>query len=676
MKHIKLFRTLSIALILSLLVIAIPASPVMAASLSILPVSGPPGTSTTITGSGYAGLTYNIVRTPSVNETGTPGVVNGSVSAGGFTAGYTIPSLPRGTYTLSDAGEGVTATFSVDSSLYLTTTTAKVGDQVNVGGRGFRNNVTVSVYFDSNIIKQPVSDDYGSFSSAFYVPEAPQGNHDMYGQDASGSTPLHVTFIVNPNITVTPTTTAAGSQVSVSGTGFTAFSPVTLTLGGVSIGTTVTASNLGSFSDALITIPGVASGSHALTATDNNAKSASTSITTSQSMTINPTTGTGGTTINISGNGFIASRSISILFNGATVSTEPGAVTSNASGNFSASIKAPALSAGTYTLNVSDGTNTSSATFTISTSAKIGQTTGAIGSDIPFSGSGFNKNSIIKIQYDGIEITSTTADNNGTFSATFKVPPGAAGPHSVIITDGINAIPATFTATASAQISGGGTSGSQITGYVGSDITVSGSGFKPGAVVAIKYDGAQASTATVANNGSFSATFKAPASKGGNHTVLASDGTNNMTFTFIMDSTPPPIPTLAPLPKDDSLPALANFQWSPVTDPSGVTYMLQVSQDPGFNAVILQKSLASDSTSYQLTAQEELKSTGKDKPYYWRVRAVDGASNEGPWSATQSFTVGYIMPSWIMYFIYAVAAIVLFGAGFFVGRRSRDREIE
>ena len=534
------------------------------------------------------------------------------------------------------------------------------------------NTVTVSIYFDNSILKQPVTDTSGSFSSSIAIPEAAQGNHTIYAQDSYGSSPISITFMVNPSFTVSPTTASIGSQLSVSGTGFTAGSSISFTLDNVGVGSTATASSLGSFSNVTITVPVVASGRHALTAMDNNGKSASASITTSQSMTSNPASGTAGTPITISGSGFIASKNISISFNGNAITTDPATVTGDASGNFTAKIAAPKLAAGTYEIKVSDGTNTSTANFTLQATAKIGQTSGAVGSSVTVSGDGFHSGATITVKYDNATVTTVSADASGSFNATFKVPTGAAGSHSVTVSDGTTQYPPfTFTTTATTQISGGtGGSGTQISGYIGSSITVSGSGYTPGGTVSVKYDSALITTAKVANDGSFTATFPAPASKFGNHTVTTSDGTNNASFTFVMDSTPPPAPDLAPLPQGANLPALANFQWSPVTDPSGVTYVFQIAQDSGFNAVIIQKTLAT--TSYQLTEQEQLKPTGSDKPYYWRVRAIDGASNEGPWSTVQSFTVGYIMPTWILYFIYAVAAIILFGLGFFVGRRRRE----
>jgi hypothetical protein len=45
------------------------------------------------------------------------------------------------------------------------------------------------------------------------------------------------------------------------------------------------------------------------------------------------------------------------------------------------------------------------------------------------------------------------------------------------------------------------------------------------------------------------------------------------------------------------------------------------------------------SSDYLLTVEEKLSPTKKDAPYYWRVKAVDGASNGSGWSTPASFYV-------------------------------------
>ena len=149
MKNSKLFLILSLVMILSILAIAMPAVPAMATggSISAIPASGAPGTTVTVQGSGYTlGATYSIVRTTTAieQESGSGLVlavgVSGSANAsGGFTGTFVVPSLPRGTYTLSDANDATvnTTSFDVQPGIYVGSTIGSVGDTITVGGRGF-----------------------------------------------------------------------------------------------------------------------------------------------------------------------------------------------------------------------------------------------------------------------------------------------------------------------------------------------------------------------------------------------------------------------------------------------------------------------------------------------------------------------------------------------------------
>jgi hypothetical protein len=154
------------------------------------------------------------------------------------------------------------------------------------------------------------------------------------------------------------------------------------------------------------------------------------------------------------------------------------------------------------------------------------------------------------------------------------------------------------------------------------------------------------------------------------------DGTTTLVFNFAMDSTAPAAPQLL-LPANgqeaDPAPAL---DWSDVTDPSGVTYTLELARDATFADILLQKALSV--SAYQLTEEEKLEPAGKDKPYYWRVRATDGAHNESDesgWSKPNSFYVGSVLGSWVLYTIFGVSALILFILGYVLGLRMGHRRL-
>ena len=84
-----------------------------------------------------------------------------------------------------------------------------------------------------------------------------------------------------------------------------------------------------------------------------------------------------------------------------------------------------------------------------------------------------------------------------------------------------------------------------------------------------------------------------------------------------------------------------NFSWKDVIDQSGVTYRLQVASDENFTNILLEKDVLL--SSELILDKDDLKSVTSDNPYYWRVEAVDGASNESKWSETRSFSLGFVL---------------------------------
>ena len=98
------------------------------------------------------------------------------------------------------------------------------------------------------------------------------------------------------------------------------------------------------------------------------------------------------------------------------------------------------------------------------------------------------------------------------------------------------------------------------------------------------------------------------------------------------------------------------FEWSEVSDDSGVYYSLQIATTANFTAtegfadpiVSISKIVG---TNYTLQKTEAL----PYGTYYWIVQAVDGAENESGWTTARSFRAG-ILPLWA--FIVIIVAIV------------------
>ena len=106
--------------------------------------------------------------------------------------------------------------------------------------------------------------------------------------------------------------------------------------------------------------------------------------------------------------------------------------------------------------------------------------------------------------------------------------------------------------------------------------------------------------------------------------------------------------------------ATPKFEWSAVSDDSGVHYRLQIASSAnvttaGFVEPVLSKQ-GLVGTNYTLNATEAL----PQGTYYWIVQAVDGAQNESPWTTPRPFRVG-LLPMWA-FILVIVAVVVLIGA--------------
>lgn len=110
----------------------------------------------------------------------------------------------------------------------------------------------------------------------------------------------------------------------------------------------------------------------------------------------------------------------------------------------------------------------------------------------------------------------------------------------------------------------------------------------------------------------------------GNHTILAKayDAAGNVgasplvTVTVNNDTTPPSVPTLvAPVNGASVNTSTPTFDWSDLSDPSGLTYQVQVDNNTDFSSPQIDVSRLG--TSAYTPGQ-----TLSDSTYVWRVRAI------------------------------------------------------
>jgi hypothetical protein len=290
-------------------------------------------------------------------------------------------------------------------------------------------------------------------------------------------------------------------------------------------------------------------------------------------------------------------------------------------------------------------------TFTVLPGIKVNPSSAPPGSTVTINGTGFPaKNKEVKLSFDGNDINQEiTASDLGSFAAQFTVPETIAGKHA-------------FKATVENLAIGDVNASVQVQPTInlspehpdiGAEVTMTGHGFASGSPVSIKYDDITISSSpTTSSTGNFSHKFVVPESSKDNHVITATDKAGNAaTFGLPLEGQPPQSPNpISPIQERfgwfGTQPVV--FTWGEVSDPSGVTYTLEVDNDLRF-----------------FPLEPGMRKTGLTKPscvmrlepgtYYWRVKAIDGAGNESDWALSPfPFQVGFFSV------LYLVAGGIIF----------------
>ncbi len=359
--------------------------------------------------------------------------------------------------------------------------------------------------------------------------------------------------------------------------------------------------------------------------------------------------------VEISGEGLRENQKITVKYDGNFVAIASGDNETDSEGRFTCSIIIPESVAGDHAIAVTvEPGNRYEAVFSVKPKVSIVPTEAAAGDEVKVSGAGFEApyypSDYITITLDGDEVltkpTLIQTSPRGSFNGSFIVPldSSRAGDGTIKVEardESLNTAEAQLTILATsavpaapAGISLYPTTSLTSPGHVGMELTANGTGFIANATVTITYgnhEAITAATATTDDSGNFSATFSAPLSLAGGHTITCTDSINSVTSTFTMESEAPPVPVPS-LPVVVTTPeARAYFDWEDVEDLSGVTYTFQVASDADFTTIVLEKKGLTDS-QYTITKEAKLESTTEEAPYYWRIKAVDGASNESEWT--------------------------------------------
>jgi hypothetical protein len=494
----------------------------------------------------------------------------------------------------------------------------------------------------------------GSGGSVFFlVPESYGGQHVVSVESPTDTVVLTSNYIIVPYIAIDPANGSAGTTINVAGHGFgVSEKNVAVTYDGISVKSGIAADEKGAWSTSF-TAPASGKGTHAIDASGDITKGsdvADKNFTVSAVVKMDPLSGGVGTLVTITATGFASAEGgIKVLYSGKEVRY---GITAEVSGAWSTSFAVPPSTRGSHIINVLGNTTASKdipdMIFTVAPAVSIDPVSGAVEDSIKISGSGFaNNETSIEVAFDGKTLErNILADDTGNWTVNSKVPACSSGAHTVSaagkITPATDVTPATFTTQAVLTVV-------PRSGNVKDEVRVTGSGFNAGKDFSVSFDNTPIASGSVNESGSFQVIFRAPGGKSGPLTITATDtrGTSSST-SFTMETTPPEVPKISS-PKDGATVGFmgdtkVSFRWSDVTDPSGVTYEIAVSDQSNFVKNIFSHAKLADA-KYVMTEAEAL----PNGEYFWHVRAVDGAGNASEWTPSAMVKIGFVTTNTLVF---------------------------
>ena len=652
-----------------------PTKMTLVSGLKVEPRSGEPGTVVRVSGSGAKSREQITV----IAGSNLASVDVKASSQGVWEAELTIPIAPGGRLNIiarESSGKGASTNFTVTPAISLDPPTGFPGARLTLKGGGFKaNQADINIKFGEEIIASTSADPFGSWSELIIVPHIAA---DTYSVSVPGVDKRQ--FRVTAGVTLTSGRATPGETVTVVGSGFISKeNNITLRLDDKPWETGILANEQGNW-EIQKKFPPLPAGTYRLSATGSQTVSANITedvLVLGSLLTLSISSGTPGMIINVGGTGFGSNESeIDITYDGEVLVR---GISADVLGAFDRSFKIPHSTSGAHVIDVDrsglsgNGNDSTEIGFQIQPGITLEYTEGPPGNQIQIFGSGFSTNEPkISLVFDNTPVASgITAGPLGSFQESFDIPPSGAGAHSIQAKSPFSGATGTpeeiFTVLPSLVLS-------ETKGNVGLKVMVTGEGFEPNSAVTLTYDELEQATVTedVNKSGSFRLEFQIPESRQGDHVIRLDDLENKQQITFTVEDTAPPPPSLREPSDGGSGGFLGGFRpatiWSPVDDPSGVRYTLQIAADRDFDEIILEKE-GLENPRYTLSEEEKL----PRGDYFWRVKAVDQASNESGWSNSHAIKSG-LMPIWLLAMLVALG-LVATGGGAYAFFNSRRRQV-
>jgi len=349
-----------------------------------------PGKTVTVDGTGFAAeqdITLAMFNdTWSTTLATTPSTVTTDVN-GSFSCTFKVPSgLKYMSYTVNatdEDGNVAEATLTIGAIITLSPEEGPSGTVVTITGDGWdavAAGTEVTVKIDSmecplvSTIK--VSAD-GTFEGEFIVPTLDVDTYTVNATAGNVSGTLSFDVTGTTSITLSPTSGAPGSSVTIEGINFTAQADVEVTIdfGPIEGVATAKTNSTGGFKTT-ITVPPLTPQvtPYNVTATDENGLNATATFRVAlTTLAVSPSSGPTGTEVLVVGGGFTPGEEFNVTIDGTLMVNGTGTIdpdTGNVPPNFK--VYVPTVPVGTYTITVTDEEGvTATATFEVTETTEI-----------------------------------------------------------------------------------------------------------------------------------------------------------------------------------------------------------------------------------------------------------------------------------------------------------------
>ena len=469
---------------------------------------------------------------------------------------FVVPDAPAGANPVAAIGSAVSqvsGSYNVLSSATLSATSGIVGQNVDVTVAGFAagEDVRIDWYdttstFTTILTLQTTAE--GGAAESFAVPEAVSGYHPVKAVGVSSGKVVTASFTIKTHIEVSPTSGFPGDTVTATLTGNKANDSINIKwyevpyIGEVIGSTTTSPLGSGAF---VFQVPANASpGDHKVESIATSGLGrASTNFTVENDggpvvATCEPVDDSGyvQTSVTVDCFGFEPGDFVRLYLDSTSSSQVGAGYASN--GSAIVTMNVPNAAGGEHTL-IGVGSNSgaeSNATFTVLSSLKFSNSSGAVGSLAFATLRGFGAGETVDfIWHDSgssFIVHSVTTSNVGYATGYFSVPEMSGGVYTVEAQGQSTGLSAStdFTIQSSVKLV-------PTIGKVGSNLSVTFSGFDAGSNVDITWDGAVMGTVTASSTGSGSLATTVPEATEGSHTVTADDG-NGASASAIYKITP------------------------------------------------------------------------------------------------------------------------------------------